>query len=124
MRIIKSLKLEIYSDNIYKDIMAARVPRQLRLISLLRYLSHYYVTHHVTTLLVSLLRYSSRYYVTRLITTLLISLLRYSSRYCALSSYCLPATDRVICIKFRRSCFRLMLPLLNPKALHALHLSS
>ena len=84
MRIIKSLKLEIYSDNIYKDIMAARVPRQLRLISLLRY----------------------------------------SSRYCALSSYCLPATDRVICIKFRRSCFRLMLPLLNPKALHALHLSS
>ena len=68
MRIIKSLKLEIYSDNIYKDIMAARVPRQLRLISLLRYLSHYYVTHHVTTLLVSLLRYSSRYYVTRLVT--------------------------------------------------------
>ena len=56
MRIIKSLKLEIYSDNIYKDIMAARVPRQLRLISLLRYSSHYYVTHLVTTLLVSLLR--------------------------------------------------------------------
>ena len=83
MRIIKSLKLKIYSD-IYNDNIAARVPRQMRFVSLLRYSSH----------------------------------------YCALPSYCLPATDRVICIKFRRSCFRLMLPLLNPKTLQALHLSS
>ena len=36
--------------------------------------------------------------------------------------YCLPATDRVIYIKFMRSCFRLTLPLLNRKAFHVFHL--
>ena len=35
--------------------------------------------------------------------------------------YCLSATDRVIRIYKFASCFRLTLPLLNPKALHALH---
>ena len=40
------------------------------------------------------------------------------------SCYCLPVTDRVIRIKFTRSCIRSTLPVLNPKTLHAFHLSS
>ena len=38
--------------------------------------------------------------------------------------YCLQAKDRVIRIKFTRSCFSLPLLLLNPKPLHAFHVSS
>ena len=41
-----------------------------------------------------------------------------------LISYCLPATDQVIRIKFTRSCFRLTLRSLNPKALHPFRSSS